>query len=124
MSGGRHYLPLTEAERQEMLAATGAASLEQLYDELPAAIRLQDELKLPPPLSEMEALAHLGDLAAKNRHLRDYPCFLGAGVYDHFIPSVVQHVTGRSEFYTAYTPYQAEISQGVLPVSYTHLTRT
>jgi glycine dehydrogenase subunit 1 len=114
MSGGRHYLPLTEAERQEMLAATGAASLEQLYDELPAAIRLQDELKLPPPLSEMEALAHLGDLAAKNRHLRDYPCFLGAGVYDHFIPSVVQHVTGRSEFYTAYTPYQAEISQGVL----------
>ncbi len=107
MSGGRHYLPLTETERREMLAAIGAGSAEQLYDELPAAIRLPDELKLPPPLSEMEALAHLGELAAKNRHMRDYPCFLGAGVYDHFIPSVVQHVTGRSEFYTAYTPYQA-----------------
>ncbi len=114
MSGGSHYLPLTEAKRQEMLGAIGAVSMDELYDELPAEVRLRDELKLPPPLSEMEALAHLGDLAAKNRHLREYPCFLGAGVYDHFIPSVVQHITGRSEFYTAYTPYQAEISQGVL----------
>ncbi len=114
MSGGRHYLPLTEAEKQEMLKDIGAASIEQLYDVLPESIRLQEDLKLPPPLSEMEALAHLGDLAGKNRHLREYPSFLGAGVYDHFIPSVVQHVTGRSEFYTAYTPYQAEMSQGVL----------
>ena len=115
MSGGRHYLPLTDAERREMLAAIDASSVEQLFDELPPAIRLKkDGLKLPPPLSEMEVLSHLGSLAAKNRHLREYPCYLGAGVYDHFIPSVVQHITGRSEFYTAYTPYQAEISQGVL----------
>ena len=114
MSGGRHYLPLTDAERQEMLAAIGADSVEQLYDELPPVIRLKDGLKLPPPLSEMEALAHLSELAVKNRHLREYPCYLGAGVYDHFIPSVVQYLTGRSEFSTAYTPYQAEISQGLL----------
>ncbi|NLA04520.1 MAG: aminomethyl-transferring glycine dehydrogenase subunit GcvPA [Firmicutes bacterium] len=114
MSGGRHYLPLTGAERREMLAAIGVDSAGQLFDELPPAIRLQEGLELPPPLSEMEALAHLGELAAKNRHLREYPSYLGAGVYDHFIPSVVAHITGRSEFYTAYTPYQAEISQGVL----------
>ena len=114
MSGGRHYLPLTDAERREMLAAIGFDSAGQLFDELPPAIRLQEGLNLPPPFSEMEALNHLGALAAKNRHLREYPCYLGAGVYDHFIPSVVQHITGRSEFYTAYTPYQAEISQGVL----------
>ena len=122
MSGGRHYLPLTEAERQEMLAAVGAASVDELFDDLPEAVHLQDELKLPPSLSEMEALGHLSDLAAKNRHLREYSCFLGAGVYDHFIPSVVQHVTGRSEFYTAYTPYQAEISQGVLQSIYEYQT--
>ena len=115
MSGGRHYLPLTEAERREMLAAIGAASAEQLFDELPEEVRLKKgDLNLPPSLSEMEATAHLGALAAKNINMRDYPCFLGAGVYDHFIPAVVQHVTGRSEFYTAYTPYQAEISQGLL----------
>lgn len=114
MSGGRHYLPLTEAKRQEMLAAIGAASTDELYDILPAGVLLRNELKLPPSLSEMEATAHLSDLASKNRHLREYPSFLGAGVYDHFIPSVVQHITGRSEFYTAYTPYQAEMSQGVL----------
>lgn len=114
MSGGRHYLPLTDAERKEMLTAIGASSAEELYDSLPQAVRLQKDLQLPPPLSEMEALVHLGELAAKNNHLREYPSFLGAGVYDHFIPSVVQHITGRSEFYTAYTPYQAEMSQGVL----------
>ena len=114
MSGGRHYLPLTDAERQEMLAAVGASSAEELYDNLPPAVRLRGDLHLPPPLSEMEALVHLGELAAKNNHLREYSSFLGAGVYDHFIPSVVQHITGRSEFYTAYTPYQAEMSQGVL----------
>ena len=115
MSGGRHFLPLTDAERREMLAAIGAASMEQLFDELPAEVRLKENgLKLPPPLSEMELRAHLGALAAKNMNLQDHPCFLGAGVYDHFIPAVVQHVVGRSEFYTAYTPYQAEISQGLL----------
>lgn len=114
MSGGSHYLPLTAAERREMLAAIGAASADELYSALPGEIRLREDLKLPPPLSEMEALAHLGDLAARNNHLREYPSFLGAGVYDHFIPSVVSHLTGRSEFYTAYTPYQAEMSQGVL----------
>lgn len=114
MSGGSHYLPLTAVERREMLAAIGAASADELYSALPGEIRLREDLKLPPPLSEMEALAHLGDLAARNNHLREYPSFLGAGVYDHFIPSVVSHITGRSEFYTAYTPYQAEMSQGVL----------
>ena len=114
MSGGSHYLPLTAAERREMLAAIGAASADELFNMLPGKVRLRDDLKLPPSLSEMEALDHLGELAAKNIHSGEYPSFLGAGVYHHFIPAVVSHITGRSEFYTAYTPYQAEMSQGVL----------
>jgi glycine dehydrogenase subunit 1 len=122
MNGGRHFLPLTDGERREMLAHIGATSEDDLFAELPPAIRLEEGLDLPPPLSEMEALAHLEALAAKNRHLREYPCFIGGGVYDHFIPSVVSHITGRSEFYTAYTPYQAEISQGVLQSIYEYQT--
>lgn len=111
---GHHYLPLTETERQQMLASIGVASFEELFDDLPPALRVKTELKLPPPLSELEARVHLSELAGKNKNLIEYPCYAGAGVYDHFIPSLIKHITGRSELYTAYTPYQAEISQGLL----------
>lgn len=119
---GEHYLPLTTEERQEMLDAIGAASVEALFADIPTAIHLQREMMLPPALSEGEVLKHLGALAAKNKNMRDSVSFLGAGVYDHFIPSVVKHVTGRSEFYTSYTPYQAEISQGVLQAIFEYQT--
>ncbi len=119
---GRHYLPLTDRERGEMLAAIGANSVEDLFSDVPAAVRLQREMSLPPPLAEGEVLQHLKKLAAKNRHSGDCVSFLGGGVYDHFIPSVVKHITGRSEFYTSYTPYQAEISQGVLQAIFEYQT--
>ncbi len=112
--GGQHFLPLTEMERQEMLGAMGAASIADLFQDIPGEILLQGPLTLPPPLSETEALRHLSSLAAKNKNSKEYVSFLGAGVYDHFIPAVVRHITGRTEFYTPYTPYQAEVSQGVL----------
>lgn len=111
---GHHYLPLTDEERRQMLAAIGAATIDDLFADLPPALSMEGELKLPPPLSELEAQIHLSELAGKNKNVKDYPCYLGAGVYDHFIPSLIKHITGRSEFYTSYTPYQAEISQGVL----------
>lgn len=117
-----HYLPLTEQERRQMLAEIGAASAEELFTDVPAAVRFQGEMQLPPPLSEMEALRHLGEMAARNKNLKEYACFLGAGVYDHFVPAVVSHITGRSEFYTSYTPYQAEISQGVLQAIFEYQT--
>ncbi len=112
--GGQHFLPLTEMERQEMLGAMDADSIADLFQDIPGEILLQGPLALPPPLSESEALRHLGSLAAKNLNSKEYVSFLGAGVYDHFIPAVVRHITGRTEFYTPYTPYQAEVSQGVL----------
>ncbi len=119
---GQHYLPLTDPVLQEMLASFGAASIEDLFRDIPPAIQLTRELDLPPSLSEPEALAHLRHLAAKNMNLEDYTCFLGAGAYDHYIPSAVRHLTHRSEFYTAYTPYQAEISQGILQAIFEYQT--
>ena len=111
---GLHYLPLTEDERQEMLQELGVASVDHLFTDIPEKVKFQGEMDLPPPLWEVEAEAHLSALAARNYHLKEYPCFLGAGVYDHFSPAVVKPVLSRSEFYTSYTPYQAEVSQGVL----------
>lgn len=119
---GQHYLPLTDPVRQEMLASIGVTSIEDLFQDIPPAIRLARELDLPPSLSEPEALAHLRRLAGKNVNLEEYTCFLGAGAYDHFIPSAVGHLTHRSEFYTAYTPYQAEISQGILQAIFEYQT--
>lgn len=119
---GNHFLPLTEAERRAMLESIGASSVEDLFADVPAGVRFRGELQLPPPLSEPEVLDHLAALAARNKNLKDYVSFLGAGVYEHFLPSVVKHVTGRSEFYTSYTPYQAEISQGVLQAIFEYQT--
>lgn len=120
--GGKHYLPLTDDDRQAMLKEIGTASVEDLFKDIPPAVRLKRELDLPPALSEMEALGHLTDLAQKNKHFQNAVSFMGAGIYDHFIPSVIKHVTGRSEFYTSYTPYQPEVSQGVLQAIFEYQT--
>ncbi|HED23872.1 MAG TPA: aminomethyl-transferring glycine dehydrogenase subunit GcvPA [Firmicutes bacterium] len=120
--GGKHYLPLTDEDRREMLAAIGAESMEDLFSDIPAEVRVEGDLALSPALSEPEALKHLGELAARNRHCGECISFLGAGIYDHFIPSVVKHITGRSEFYTSYTPYQPEVSQGILQAIFEYQT--
>jgi glycine dehydrogenase subunit 1 len=107
------YVPHSDADRQDMLAEIGVGSVEELFVDVPEAVRYP-EVRLPRPLSEMEILAELRAMSERNADLNHYACFLGAGAYDHFVPSVVGHVTGRSEFYTAYTPYQPEVSQGTL----------
>src|SRR3989339_831340 len=106
------YISNTEADRREMLDFLGIASVGELFKGIPESVRLKKELDLPAALSEMEVMDELSNLASKN--LTQYPSFLGAGSYSHFIPSVVKHICSRSEFYTAYTPYQAEASQGTL----------
>ncbi|GMR10674.1 MAG: aminomethyl-transferring glycine dehydrogenase subunit GcvPA [Anaerolineae bacterium] len=107
------YIPHTEAERSQMLTAIGVKSLDELYAGLPAAMRFPD-LALPEPASEMEVMEDLQLLSEANLHVRQASCFLGAGAYNHYVPSVVDHVLLRNEFYTAYTPYQPEVSQGTL----------
>lgn len=107
------YIPHTEAERTEMLAAIGFGSLDEMYSELPEDVRFPD-LALPEAASEMEVLEELELLSQANLHVRQASCFLGAGAYNHYVPSVVDHVLRRNEFYTAYTPYQPEVSQGTL----------
>src|SRR6476659_4588414 len=97
-----------------MLARIGVASVEELFANIPAELRLKRPLAIPPALGEMELQRHIESLANRNQSASDSVCFLGGGAYDHFIPSVVDAVAGRSEFYTAYTPYQAEASQGTL----------
>lgn len=108
------YLPVTEEDREEMLKVIGVKSDEDLFSDVPEKIRFKGELKLEPKLSEPELIRFLSGLAKKNASTSDYPSFLGAGIYDHYIPSVVDSVISRGEFYTAYTPYQAEVSQGEL----------
>jgi glycine cleavage system P protein (glycine dehydrogenase) subunit 1 len=107
------YIPHTDAERREMLDAIGLESMEQLYIDLPEAVRFPD-LALPESASEMEVMEELQLLSQANLHVRQASCFLGAGAYNHYVPSVVDHVLLRNEFYTAYTPYQPEVSQGTL----------
>lgn len=108
------YIPISSAERDAMLKTVGVKSLDDLFDAVPAKHRFP-ELNLPPALTEMEAAAHLGELASTNENVREHLIsFLGAGAYHHYVPSVVDHMLRRGEFYTAYTPYQPEISQGTL----------
>lgn len=108
------YLPMTEADKQNMLDTIGVQATDSLFSDIPEQVRLKKELNLKKPANEAELKKELSNLASKNANLNEYISFLGAGVYDHFIPSVVDHVISRSEFYTAYTPYQPEVSQGEL----------
>jgi glycine dehydrogenase subunit 1 len=108
------YTLNTPDDQRTMLAQVGVASVEELFQQVPEAVRLNRPLAVPPALSEMALTQHVQALAARNRPADSAVCFLGGGSYDHFIPAVVDAVAGRSEYYTAYTPYQAEASQGSL----------
>jgi len=108
------YLALTDADREEMLAVIGVASLDELFRDIPKGVRLGRELDLEPALSEQELFDHMAALAARNVDTTRELSFLGAGIYDHYVPAVVDAVLQRGELLTAYTPYQPEMSQGVL----------
>src|SRR3990170_8048829 len=108
------YIPISPNERDAMLKTVGVKSLDDLFDAVPKKHRFP-ELDLPPALTEMEAASLLNEMADSNENVREHMIsFLGAGAYNHYIPSVVDHILRRGEFYTAYTPYQPEISQGTL----------
>lgn len=108
------YLPHTEEDIREMLARIGAGGMEELWKAIPEKIRLRRPLNLPAGLPEAELVAAEKSLAGQNRDAGRLTCLLGGGTYHHFIPPAIDQITGRSEFYTAYTPYQPEISQGTL----------
>lgn len=108
------YLPMTAEDKKEMLSFLGIQDVNELFSDIPEGIRFRGKLDIPHALSEPELVRYFSNLAEKNVNSHTHACFLGAGIYDHYIPSTVDHVTRRSEFYTAYTPYQPEISQGEL----------
>jgi glycine dehydrogenase subunit 1 len=108
------YIPLTEDDKRLMLQTIGISAIEDLFSDIPDGIKLKRKLDINPSFSEIEVRKIMKGLSDKNNHLNDYISFLGAGAYDHYIPSVVKHIASRSEFYTSYTPYQPEISQGTL----------
>src|SRR5213078_428438 len=108
------FLALTDRDKEEMLRTIGVSTVDELFRDIPAAMRLGRDLDLEPALSEQELAAHLGELAARNVDTTRELSFLGAGIYDHYVPAVVDTILQRGEFLTAYTPYQPEMSQGVL----------
>src|SRR3982074_2227925 len=99
-----------------MLAAIGVGSVEELFAEIPEGVRLQRRLTRPPGMAEQDVYDHLASLAARNRSAENEVTFLGAGMYDHYVPAIVDAIILRSEFLTPYTPYQPEVSQGTLQV--------
>src|SRR5699024_12412970 len=105
---------MTDEDKKEMYEAIGIESSDTLFEDIPKEIRFEREFEIPEPVSEFELKKEMSELAKKNANTNDYTSFLGDGVYDHYIPSVVDNVISRSEFYTAYTTYQTEISQGEL----------
>lgn len=115
------FLPNTNKDREEMLKVIGVTSIDDLFSDIPPELRFEGDLDIPPALSEYELAKHMAKLADKNI-AKDFVNFVGAGTYDHYIPAVVRYVLGRTEFYTAYTPYQAEISQAVLQSIYEYQT--
>jgi glycine dehydrogenase subunit 1 len=108
------FAPHTDDDVRRMLGRIGADSIDDLFDQIPASVRIDRDLDIPDGVSEMEILADLRGLAARNRHADDLVCFAGSGAYDHYVPSAVWALAGRSELYTSYTPYQPELSQGIL----------
>src|SRR5579863_1065537 len=117
------YTATTDADLAAMLAAIGVASVEELFErQIPAPVRLGRALELPPGLPEQEVYEHLRALAARNVSAEDELTFLGAGMYDHYVPALIDMLMERSEFLTPYTPYQPEISQGGLQVMFEYQT--
>ena len=115
------YIPHTEEDKKRMLEEIGVKSIEELIT-VPEEIRLRSDLNLPSGISEMELRKELRKLSKQNISMEDYVSFLGGGIYDHFIPAVVEHIASRSEFYTPYTPYQPEVSQGTLQAIFEYQT--
>ncbi len=111
------YIPLTDDDRRAMLETIGVESVDDLFQDVPEAFKYP-ELQLPKPMTEMEIMRELDMIAAENANLREFASFLGAGAYNHFVPAIVDTVISRGEFYTAYTPYQPEISQGTLQAAF------
>jgi glycine dehydrogenase subunit 1 len=118
----RPYLSLTDADRDAMLETIGVSSVEELFQDIPAGVRFERELDLEPALSEGELLQHLAELAGRNVHTGRELSFLGAGIYDHYVPAISDAMLARGEFLTAYTPYQPEMSQGVLQAIFEYQT--
>lgn len=114
MTATYRYLPDTEQDQKEMLDLLNVSSIDELFEDIPAEIRLEGELNIPAAVPEPLLMKKMQQLSSQNKNANNYTVFLGAGTYDHYIPSVVDHMISRSEFYTAYTPYQPEISQGEL----------
>mgnify|MGYP000927926246 CR=1 FL=1 len=108
------YIPNTDGDREEMFSSVGVTSADSLFSDIPDDVRLKGRLDLPEAMSELEIKKHMAKLAGSNAEAEHYTYFIGGGVYDHYIPSAVAHITGLPEFYTAYTPYQPEVSQGTL----------
>jgi glycine dehydrogenase subunit 1 len=116
------YTSATDADRQAMLAAVGAESIDELFADIPASVRLDRAIDLPPGKPEQEVYTYLRDLAARNVSAEDEISFLGAGMYDHYVPALIDALLSRSEFLTPYTPYQPEVSQGTLQVMFEYQT--
>ncbi|HWM12384.1 MAG TPA: aminomethyl-transferring glycine dehydrogenase subunit GcvPA [Solirubrobacteraceae bacterium] len=116
------YTSATDADRAAMLERIGAGSIDELFADIPDSVRLDRAIDLPPGKPEQEVYAYLRDLAARNVSAEDELCFLGAGMYDHYVPSLVDALLSRSEFLTPYTPYQPEVSQGTLQVMFEYQT--
>jgi glycine dehydrogenase subunit 1 len=116
------YTSATDADREEMLEAIGVASIDELFEAVPEAVRLGRPLDLPAGRPEQEVFAHLRELAQRNVSTDDELSFLGAGMYDHYVPAIVDSIISRSEFLTPYTPYQPEVSQGTLQVMFEYQT--
>src|SRR3982751_6818787 len=116
------YIANTPDDVRDMLGAIGVDSLDQLFDMIPPEYRLRRPLDVPEALCEFELTRQVGALLARNVGGDARPCFLGGGSYDHFIPAVVDNLAARGEFYTSYTPYQAEASQGTLQAIYEYQT--
>jgi glycine dehydrogenase subunit 1 len=116
------YIANTPDDVRIMLGAIGLETLDDLFDMIPPEFRLARPLAVPPALSELELTSEIGALLARNQGADARPCFLGGGCYDHFIPAVVDNLAARGEFYTAYTPYQAEASQGTLQATFEYQT--
>ncbi|PIE77150.1 MAG: aminomethyl-transferring glycine dehydrogenase [Clostridiales bacterium] len=116
------YIPNNECDARKMLTKIGVDSIDDLFSDIPPALRLERRLDLEPPKSELEVTRLVNQLADQNSGVNQLTCFLGAGAYDHYVPSIVDHLAGRSEFYTSYTPYQPEISQGTLRAIFEYQT--
>ncbi|HLR34129.1 MAG TPA: aminomethyl-transferring glycine dehydrogenase subunit GcvPA [Tissierellales bacterium] len=116
------YIPHTDEDIKKMLEVVGVDTVDDLFKDIDSELQLNRDLDLKESMSELEVTRYMSKLANENKTISDYTCFLGAGAYDHYIPSVVNHIISRSEFYTSYTPYQAEISQGTLQYIFEYQT--